>query len=192
LSTDSSAHGPAPAPFAPPGNRWTASDLTIGSALVVLLVALFLPWFSVTVRLGRAFGLTASGTGNGPAAHGYLWVVFVLVLVALVVLISRDAISRIPGNLPSPGQMLIGAAGLSLLLCVLGVAVKPTGVSTSGSSSAVQQIVGHIEINVGWSYGGFIAVVAAAVALAAAFASSGPLHEAHRAAQAAERTRRVT
>src|SRR5215469_9786768 len=118
----------SPYPQVPPppaaGGGWTGTDLLIGGGLVVLLIALFLPWYSSTLRL---VGATArvSGSADGPRAHGYLWVVLGLVFVALIVLVARDAIRRVPGNVPSPEQMLVGATGLALLLTVLGLAFRP-------------------------------------------------------------------
>jgi uncharacterized membrane protein len=119
----------------------------------VLLIALFLPWFSVTVQFFKSTAV--AGAGDGPQAHGYLWVVFVLAIVGLIVLVARDAIERLPGNLPSPEQMLVGATGLALVLTILGLAQKPS----SGSA-----------ISVAWSYGGFVALLAALIAF---FAASG-------------------
>src|SRR5258708_33740738 len=101
-----------------------------------------------TVTCARA--PRVSGTASGPTAHGYLWFVFVRALPGLVGLVARDVISRLPGNLPSADQMLTGATGLALLLTVLGVAFRPSGPFVS----------------VGWSYGGFVAVLAAATAFA--------------------------
>jgi hypothetical protein len=141
---------PAPRISAAPATGWTGSDLVIGGSLVVLLIALFLPWFSVTAQLFKSTAV--AGAGDGTQAHGYLWVVFVLAIVALIVLVGRDAIDRLPGNLPSPGQMLVGATGLALVLTILGLVQKP-------SSGGL--------ISVGWSYGGFIALLAALVAFLA-------------------------
>ncbi len=142
-----------PPPIATSGRRgWAGSDLAIGSSLIVLLIALFLPWFSVSMVLG-----SGSADVDGPQAHGYLWAVFALAIVALVVLVARDAIGRVPGNLPSPGQVLVGATGLALLLTVLGVVAKPDVTS------------------VGWSYGGFVTILAALVAFLAALGIAGPL-----------------
>ena len=161
---------------------WTGSDLAIGSALIVLLVALFLPWFSGTVHLSGG-SVTLSGTGNGLRAHGYLWVVFALVIAGLAVLVARDALGRVPGNLPSAEQMLVLATGLALLLTILGIAFKPSGYTTS-STGAIPQMFPHFTVSIGWSYGGFVAVLAAAVAFVAAVGSTGPLHSAGRAARA--------
>lgn len=160
MTSETSPYPQTPPPPPPPPARrvpaatatgWSGSDLVIGGGLVVLLIALFLPWFSSTVQF---FKVTAiSGAGDGTQAHGYLWVVFVLAIVALIVLVGRDAIDRLPGNLPSSEQMLVGATGLALVLTILGLVQKP-------SSARL--------ISVGWSYGGFIALLAALVAFLAA------------------------
>ena len=161
----------APYPEAPPparataGRGWTGSDLAIGGAVIVLLIALFLPWFS-------APGIV--GTADGPSSHGYLWFVFVLTILALIVVVARDAISRLPGNLPSPEQMLVGATGLALLLTILGVAQTP---SPAGESLG----------SIGWSYGGWVALVAALIAFISALGVTRSLASVGRAAQALRR-----
>lgn len=182
------AHEPQPRAAGPAVRRWDRTDAVIGTALVMLVISLFLPWFSVTVRLGSAGPV--SGTGNGTRAHGYLWVVFVLAILALVVLVARDAISRIPGNLPSPGQLLVGTTGLALILTVLGVVFRPAGYTGSGYKGPFgwTGAFPHLAVSVSWSYGGFVAVAAAVVAFVAAFISSGPLQEAGRAAETANRS----
>ena len=160
MSTDTPFDGTPstpPPPIATSERRgWAGRDLAIGSGLVVLLIALFLPWFSFPAALFRG-AASSSGSSDGPQAHGYLWAVFALAIVALVVLVARDAIGRAPGNLPSTEQVLTGATGLALLLTILGVVARPTGAF------------------VDWSYGGFIALVAAAVAFVAALGIAGPL-----------------
>ena len=181
LNSEPPAHEALPAPGAATataaGQSWTRHEIIIGSSLVVLVVALFLPWFRETVRLGR---LTLSGTGDGPTAHGYLWIVLLLDVVALGLIVTRNVIDSLSGNLPNAGQMLVGATGLALLLSLLGLVVKPSGYSSSSASAAVRFIV-----TISWSYGGFVAVLAAAVAFVVALISAGPLHKASRATRAA-------
>lgn len=153
MTSETSPYPEAPPPTKPIVERsgWTGSDLAIGGAVIVLVIALFLPWFS-----------RSPGTSDGLSSHGDLWVVFVLALMALIVLVARDTIARLPGNLPSPEQMLVGATGLALLLTILGVVQKPSPVTGSFGP-------------VGWSYGGWIALVAAIVAFLAAFWEAGAL-----------------
>ncbi|MGO8960098.1 MAG: hypothetical protein ACLQFR_22420 [Streptosporangiaceae bacterium] len=184
------ASGPAGYEYLPPPpvpeatvRRWDRSDAAIGLALAVLAVSLFLPWFSGTVRLGNET-LVGNGALSGTRAHGYLWVVLVLAIVAMVVLVARDAIRRIPGNLPSPGQLLVGTIGLALILTVLGLAFRPPGISAGSFGWTGYAPLQHFSVSASWSYGGFVAVAAAAVAFVAAFISGGPVQEASRAAQA--------
>lgn len=188
------ATGPADYEYPPPPpvlvvtvRRWDRSDAAIGLALAVLAVSLFLPWFSGTVRLGRET-LVGNGAISGMRAHGYLWVVLVLAIVAMSVLVGRDAIRRIPGNMPSPGQLLVGSTGLALILTVLGLAFRPPGIYREPFGWTGYAVLPHFLVSLSWSYGGFVAIAAAAVAFAAAFISSGPVQEASRAAQAANQT----
>jgi hypothetical protein len=181
LTPDTPIEGtPSPPPTAgTPGaaaRGWAGSDLATGSGLIVLLVALFLPWFTETLQLHAGSAITA--TENGPPAHGYMWLAFALAIVALVVLIDRDAIDRIPGNLPSAEQILLGATGLCLLLALLGVVFRPAGFSGPGLAVPVEALQASSTFSVGWSYGGFIAVAAAAVAFAGALGIAGYLHPA--------------
>ena len=159
MTSETSPYSEAPPPAPTTAERgWTGSDLAIGGAVIVLLIALFLPWFS-------APGI--AGTADGPSSHGYLWLVFVLTILALIVLVARDAIARLPGNLPSPEQMLVGATGLALLLTILGVAQTPPPVAGSFGP-------------MGWSYGGWVALVAALIAFIAALREAGALKSGRR------------
>jgi hypothetical protein len=180
MSSETAPYPQVPPPPTPAtaGRGWTGSDLAIGGALVVLLIALFLPWFSSTVRLNGATA-SVSGSADGLRAHGYLWIAFALAILGLIVLVGRDAIGRLPGNLPTPAQMLVGASGLGLLLTILGLAVRPssglTVVRPSAPIASFLPLLPRLSISVGWSYGGFIALVAALIAFAAAFRAAGPV-----------------
>lgn len=163
----------------PTVRRWVLGDQAIGAGLIVLMVSLFLPWFRVTGRVA-VVGVLGQVTPDGPRAHSYLWVVMVLALIGLAVLIGRDAIRQAPGNLPSPGQMLVGVSFAAFALTVLAVLSKPPAVTIHPAL-----LQGSVErISSAWSYGGFVAVAAAGVAVAVAFITSGPQYEASRAAHA--------
>jgi hypothetical protein len=156
---------PEPTPPGRSGAGWTGSDLLIGTSLIVLMVALFMPWFSGTGQLAANTGSRVLSSADGPSAHGYVWFVFALTIIALIVLVARDAISRVPGNVPSPQQILLVATGLALLLTILAAVIKP---------SPSFDIAGQ-TVSIGWSYGGFVAIAAAAVAFVAAFRVAAPL-----------------
>jgi hypothetical protein len=154
---------------------WAVGDLLLAGGSVVLAIALFLPWFSASVHFGGRFsagggfspvGVAGNlhGTADGPRVHGYLWVVLVLVLATLAILALRPYLAALAASLPSLRQLLLATTGLALLVTLLGFASRPTAGGTAGPLG--------ITVSVSWSYGAFLAVLAAAVAFAAAFAPS--------------------
>lgn len=191
MSGDTSLY-PEPARPGRSASGWSGSDLVIGTSLIGLLVALFMPWFSGSVQIGTN-GTRVVGSADGPRAHGYVWFVFGLVIIALIVLVARDAIGRVPGNLPTPEQILMVATGLALLLTILGASIKPSPtfdlVSPTG---AIPQFLAQLKFSIGFSYGGFVAIVAAAVACVAAVGTAGPLSAARLAKPAVRRRPRTS
>jgi hypothetical protein len=171
----------APALPVPPRARWTAGRLVAGSALVVLAIALFLPWYSATqgVPVSPDAGAAPVGAYDGPISHGFLWIVLALATAGIALIARGEAIGRLLGNLLAPRQLLVGTTGVAFSLCLLGVIARPAGyaipVAYPGSPLGVADIN---TVFVGWSYGGFIAVVAAAVALGAAVWIAIPPHPA--------------
>jgi len=154
---------------------WAAADLLLAGSSVVLAIALFLPWFSASVHFGGGFSAGGGfssvgvhgnlhGTTDGPRVHGYLWVVLVLVLATLAILVLRPYLATLAASLPSLRQLLLATTGLALLLTLIGFASRPAAGSTAGSLG--------ITVSVSWSYGAFVAVLAAAVAFAAVFTPS--------------------
>lgn len=174
--SDSIASAEADLPARQPARSgWAPGDLLLAGASVVLAIALFLPWFSASVRLGGAFsagggfaplGLHGNlhGTADGPRVHGYLWVILVLVLATLAILVLRPYLATLTASLPGPRQLLLATTGLALLLTLIGFASRPAAGGTAGALG--------ITVSVSWSYGAFLAVLAAAVACAAVFAPS--------------------
>jgi hypothetical protein len=116
-------------------NALSAKDRVVGAATFVLLVSLWLPWFSVGPL-----------SANGLSAHGWLFIVeFDSIILVLYVLIVAFGV----GDLAAQGrlskeQLLALITGVNLALVVLGFLLKPAGLS--------------------WSWGAFLALAASAVA----------------------------
>ena len=137
----------APMAFRLDPARWTPADRITGAATLVLVVSLFLPWFSVSAAFGN---FSASSSADALAAHGYLYLVLLLALAMLGYLIARTSLKDLP-ELPVTGDQLLAAgATVNLLLVLIAFAVMP------GSGSAL--------VKVSWSFGAFIGVIAAIVA----------------------------
>lgn len=161
----------APAPPPPAHAGWTASDLLAGSALVVLLIALFLPWYGETlgIPVWPGAGAVPFGRLDGPTSHWFLWIVLALAMAGIALIAGRQASRRMPGIPLAPRRLLIGATGIAFLLCLLGVIVPPPRHPIPFVSYGIPLgLADPGTVFVGWSYGGFIAVVAAGLAVAAA------------------------
>ena len=142
------APGPGARPALPPfridAGRWAQNDRITGAATLVLFIALFLPWFGVSVG-NRAFSISVEA--DGLTAHGYLYLVLVLCLVAFAYLVARLGWGELPGNVPvSHSQILLGLTGVNVVLTLIAFLFKPGGGG------------------VGWRYGAFVALIAAVVA----------------------------
>src|ERR1700733_7989649 len=109
--SDSIASAAADRPARPAARPdWAPGDLVLAGASVVLAIALFLPWFSASVRLRGGFsagggfaplGLHGAlpGPADGPRVHGYLWIVLVLVLATLAILVLRPYLATLAASL---------------------------------------------------------------------------------------------
>jgi hypothetical protein len=113
---------------------------------VVLLISLFLPWFSVSgTVLGQDFSVSVSGT----TAHGYLWLVFFLCLAIIAFLVLRAGFQTLPFAVPGgPEMALLGATAINLLLVLIAFFVNPSAFAAG----------------VGWSFGAFVGLLAAIAA----------------------------
>lgn len=137
---------PAPMAFRLDPARWTPADRVTGAATLVLVISLFLPWFSVSAGFGN---FTASSSADALAAHGFLYLVLLLALAMLGYLIARASLKDLP-ELPVTSDQLLGAgAAVNLLLVLIAFAVRPGG--------------GSALVKVSWSFGAFIGLIAAIV-----------------------------
>ena len=138
-------------------------------ASLVVLISLFLPWFSVTVSLldANLAGVSpGSASESGMSAHGWLWFAFIISLVIVAYLILRAGYTALPFRLPlGHEQGLLAAAGLNLLLIFIAFMLKP-GTGIAG-------------IGVSWSFGAIMALVAAIAAVASPVLASRIQQAAH-------------
>jgi len=108
---------PAPAPpreFRLDLRRVSRADLTVGGASLVVLVALFLPWFG--------FGeLGANVTVSGTTAHGYLVLAVITALLMAAYLLLRSGWDEFPVALPiAHDRLLLAGTGAQFLLVFIG------------------------------------------------------------------------
>jgi hypothetical protein len=155
----SGTHHTATLPDLSPGSldRLSLTEKIIGGATLVLLVALFLPWYA----------LNASGPvieSSGAATHGYLWIAFAICLAVLASLVVDRGTERLHLRLPAERQFTIGMTGINLVLVLLAFLSKPSVVALPQGNSA-------LSISPDWAYGAFVALIAAVVAVAAAVQS---------------------
>jgi len=155
-ASGSAGHAAASSGYNFDARRWTLSDKIAGVASLVVLISLFLPWFSGSISSDNSLGLTAqSGSESGTDAHGWLWLVFVIGLLILAYLIVVAGYQALPFKSPLRyDQLLLAAAGVNVLLVFIGFLLKPSTYGLAG-------------VSIGWSIGAFLALIAAIVAVAA-------------------------
>jgi hypothetical protein len=132
--------------------RLGPGDLLAGGATVLLFVSLFLPWYRYGF-LGSSVTVSAMGAGAGG------WRVMILILcVVIVAYLFVRAIWELPG-LPVPHwQVLAAATILNALLTIIAFLVKPGG-----------GVTGLIGADVGWSWGAYVGLAVALLAVAGGF-----------------------
>jgi hypothetical protein len=110
-------------------------DRVVGPATLVLLISFWLPWYSIGPL-----------SFSGLSVHGWLFIAALdsIVLVLYVVIIAFGVGDLAEQGRLSKDQTLALLTGVNLALVVLGFLLKPSGL--------------------GWSYGAFLAVLAAIVA----------------------------
>lgn len=126
--------------------RWSRGDLVTGVATLVLLIALFLPWFSVQFAGFSIPGLSVDAL----SAHGWMYITLLVTLAVIGYLVARAVYDDL--RLPVPRwQALAGATGITLLLSVIAFADVPTGLGRSygafiGLLSTIAAVVGAVLV----------------------------------------------
>ena len=136
--------------------RWTRDDQIVGGASLLLLISLFLPWYTVSVPPVTILGKQVAGgsaSASGTTGHGYLWIVFILALAIVAFMVIKAGFEKLPFDLPvSPAQLLLAVTGLNLLLVLIAFLLKPS--------------TGIAELSVGWGFGAFVGLICAIAAVA--------------------------
>jgi hypothetical protein len=135
--------------------RWALSDKIAGVASLVVLISLFLPWFSGSYVSFGSSTPSSMGSVSGTATHGWLWLVFIVALAILGYLAIVAGFQVLPFKSPlRHDQLLLTATSLNLALVFVAFLLKPSTYGIQG-------------VSIGWSAGAFLALIAAIVAVAA-------------------------
>jgi hypothetical protein len=125
-------------------------DWLTGVGSLVLLISVFLPWY--TVSLGSFGSASASGVGG----HGWLWIVFFLSLAVVAYEAIKLFWRELPFDLPVPeASAVLAVTAVNFVLTLLAFAFKAgTGAPTG------------FHVSIGWGIGAFLGLIAAVVAAA--------------------------
>ena len=127
--------------------RLTRSDRMVGGATIVFVISLFLPWFTVS---DGVFSASVNGLW-----HGYMYIALILAVAVLAQEVLRAGFEQLPFKLPlGHEQAMLVATAAIFVLTVLSFVFKPAGASNAFAS-----------VNWGWSFGAFIGLAAAVVAV---------------------------
>jgi hypothetical protein len=109
-------------------NRATTVDKVVAVATFITMISIWMPWFTVSY-------LGASGSGSGTAAHGWLWLEFILALALIAYLVARVAWDTMPISLPvAHAPLLIVGTAVQLLLILIAFFDLPSSGGVAGVS----------------------------------------------------------
>jgi len=124
--------------------RLTRNDQIVGAATIVFFISLFLPWFTSSAGI-------YSASVNG-LWHGYMYIGLILALAVIAYLVLRAGFETLPFRLPlDQERALLAATGVIFVLTVISFVFKPSGAGI---------------VSIGWGFGAFVGLVAAAAAVA--------------------------
>jgi hypothetical protein len=138
-------HAPAPAAsareFRLDLRRLTRAEQIAGTASMIVLSALFLPWFGFD-ELGTSINI------SGTTAHSYLMIVVITALLMTGYLLLRSGWDEFPVSLPvAPELLLLVGGGVQFVLVLVGFLDAPLS-------------------GLGWEIGAYLALIAATAAAA--------------------------
>lgn len=126
--------------------RLTVADIVAGAASLVLLISLFLPWYTVSVP-----GVTS--TLSGTEIHRFLWLAVLLSVVVLTYLIMHATVGlgSTPINKFGREPVLLSLSLVQLILVIVPFFDVP------------DTLIPHVSV--GFAYGAYVGLVAAIAAL---------------------------
>ena len=153
---------PARSPGFDPSNISRGAWVSLGGA-VVLLISVFLDWYSGTVSVSGVnipgFSGSASKSVSGVDATDVAWIVFLLAAIALIAWGLELFAEGV--TVPYPAWLIAGICGvLSAVLVLFRIVDKPGGLGTTGGGS-FNFGKGKISWSVGTSFGIWLALLAA-------------------------------
>jgi len=137
-------------------NRLSVGEMIAGISGVVLLISMFLKWYSVSVSGGGGIlGNTSFGVGSANAWESFGIIDLILFLCAIAAI--ANAILRAMArdvDLPWPTATIVAAAGaLAFLLILFRLLVDPVDVG---------DVPGTVDVDVGRGLGLFLGLISAA------------------------------
>jgi hypothetical protein len=132
-------------------------DMVAGIAGVVLLISLFLNWYSVSARVDIA-GISREESRGFSAwtALGFIDILLFLIAIVAIAMAVLRALNMMPRLPVSPGLIVLALGALALALVIFRLLSLPD----AGEVSEISQP--GLEIDYGRSFGIFIALIAAA------------------------------
>lgn len=118
-----------------------------GGAGILLLISLFLPWYSVEASFG---GFSASENGSAWEVFSFIDLVLFITAAAAIAVAVLAAQNRSAALPVPPGQLLLGLGALATLLVIFRVINVPDGDIESDA------------VDIGRKFGLFVGLIAAA------------------------------
>ncbi len=137
------------------GRQFTNGDTAVGVGLVVAIIAVFLPWYSVSANCGGIVGCAGLNYSASAGGLSYWtgWLFFLAVLAGLALFIVRTFMPHVTvPALPQTDAMLFTFIGVFMAVMAILWLLLGSGTTTSGPGYSA-----------GPSFGLFVGLIAAVV-----------------------------
>jgi hypothetical protein len=143
------------------GRNFTNGDAAIGVGLIVSLIAVFLPWYSVSANCGGIVGCAGFNYSASVGALSYWsgWLFFLALLAGLVLFVLRTFVPNVSvPALPQTDAMLYTIIGIFMAVMAVLWLLLGSGTTVSGPGYSA-----------GPSFGLFVGLIAAIVVAVGGF-----------------------